>query len=177
MPEGKEEFYKKVYEDLKIAGYQVFSENEIPGKGLSHNSKPDYIAVKGNNIIIGEIKSPAEPSTTSSWRQIQSSDGDTFRKTRREVAKREANGELPKVIGGHVIIICGQIPDYFEKLGKTYNLPASIKDKGNFLAGYSLPIHEKLNAEAAFKEGGHTIKAKVDVANETLTFIFSLFQS
>lgn len=173
MAEGKEEFYPKVYEALTKAGFQVFSSKEIPGKGPSHASKPDYIAVKGNMVVIGEIKAPAEPPTSSSWRQIQNSDGDNFKKVRLDVARREIAGELPKEIGGHEIIIRGQIPDYIEKIGRTYDLPSSIPDGGKILAGYTLHIQEQRNVERAFTNCMKTIHKKIHNGNGSVTYIFN----
>lgn len=67
--EGKKYFYPRVRESLITAGFQY--SDDIPGKGRSHASKPDYIAAKGEEIIIGEIKSPSEGPLTTSWRLPQ----------------------------------------------------------------------------------------------------------
>jgi len=72
MTEGKEEFYKKAEEALKRSGYQYYGEKYIVGIGSSHSSKPDYIAVKDDIVVIGEIKSPREGPKSAIWRQIQS---------------------------------------------------------------------------------------------------------
>ena len=69
---GKNKFYPKVKEAFIEAGYDYYDGDEdIKGKTRQHRRKPDYIAVKGNVIIIGEIKSPNEPPTSGSWRQQQ----------------------------------------------------------------------------------------------------------
>ena len=57
MNEGKTEFYKKAEASLISKGYHYYGEKDIRGKGPQHKSKPDYIAQKGQIIIIGEIKS------------------------------------------------------------------------------------------------------------------------
>jgi hypothetical protein len=75
MTESKAEFYKKVLESLTSGGYPYFdSDKESRGKGKHHASKPDYIAIKDKYLVIGEIKSPAEPPTSGSWRQVQKND-------------------------------------------------------------------------------------------------------
>ena len=52
---GAIEFYKKAKEVLESKGYHYYGEDDIKGIGSSHASKPDYIAVKGNVVVIGEI--------------------------------------------------------------------------------------------------------------------------
>jgi len=66
---GKIKFYPKVKKSFIEAGYEYYDGDEdIKGKTRQHRRKPDYIAVKGDQIIIGEIKSPNEPPTSGSWR-------------------------------------------------------------------------------------------------------------
>jgi hypothetical protein len=63
MADGKHEFYSKAEDALIAPGYRYFDgDRDIKGKGRQHANKPDYIAAKGNAVIIGEIKSPAENS-------------------------------------------------------------------------------------------------------------------
>ena len=112
MIEGKEEFYKKAEEALKSKGYQYYGEKDIVGIRSGHSSKPDYIAVKDGIVIIGEIKSPKEGPKSAMWRQIQRGDSEEFKAVRLDVARREEAGELSREVGGHEIIIRGQIPDY-----------------------------------------------------------------
>jgi hypothetical protein len=172
MVEGKKEFYAKAKEALTAMGYRFYDgDKEIVGKGPSHASKPDYIATKGRMIVIGEIKAPAESPTSSSWRQPQNSDGEAFKRVRLEVAQREMSGKVPKQIGGHEIIIKGQIPDYIEKIGKTYDLPPSIPDGGRILAGYTFPLQEKHNVEPALKYCKIALHEKIDTGNGSLTYI------
>ena len=132
--EGKKEFYRKVEEALKSKGYDYYDgDRDIPGKGKQHANKPDFIAVKGNRVYIGEIKSPAEGPKSSSWRQRQNGDTEEFASVRKDVAQREKAGLVLPEIGGHEIIVRGQIPDYIEKKGRTYDLPPSIPDD-NFVS-------------------------------------------
>ena len=148
MTEGKQEFYKKAEESLRNAGYTVYGEKDIPGIGVSHLSKPDYIAVKGNSIIIGEIKSPKESPSSSSWRQVQKGDSEEFKRILMDVTWRENYGGLTRNVGGHEIIIRGQIPDYISKLGQTYLLPSAIAG-GAMELGYSFPTEETFNVNMA----------------------------
>ena len=173
MVEGKEEFYKKAEEALTAMGYKFYDgDKDVIGKGPSHASKPDYIATKGHMVVIGEIKSPAESPTSSSWRQIQNGDGDAFKKVRFDVAKREAAGEISKEIGGHEIIIRGQIPDYLEKKGRTYDFPSAIPGTGKIMASYTFPLQEKHNVDQALKNCKKSINEKIDTGNGSLTYIF-----
>lgn len=168
---GKKEFYPKVAEAFKSQGYQYFDgDKDIIGKGRRHASKPDYIAIKGNTIIIGEIKSPDEGPTSPSWRQVQNSDSEKFKKVRQEVAKREKAGKVSKEVGGHEIIIRGQIPDYVSKLNKTYDLPEEVPSKGNIKYGYSIPVTESGNVEAVLKN--LKIRFEKISHNESTNYIF-----
>ena len=126
MSVGKSDFYSKAEEALKSKGFKYYDgDRDISGKGRQHLNRPDFIAVKDNKVIIGEIKSPAEGPKSGSWRQEQNSDWDPFRLVRKTVAEREKNG-LPQEIGGHEIIINGQIPDYVQKADINYDLPKSV---------------------------------------------------
>jgi hypothetical protein len=173
MGEGKDIFYLKAKEALTSKGYKYFDgDKNIPGKGPQHRSKPDYVATKIGVIVIGEIKSPMEGPTSSSWRQPQNSDGNKFTKVRLEVAGRESSGKVSKDIGGHEIIIRGQIPDYLEKLGRTYDLPATIIASGKKLLGYTFPTYQKYNVDAAFVNCGKMIIEKIDIGNGATTYIY-----
>jgi len=173
MNEGKSEFYSKAKESLTKNGYTYYDGDlDIPGKGRSHANKPDYIATKKGIIVIGEIKSPKEGPKSSSWRQIQNSDSEEFKKVRLDVLKREKEGKLTPEVGGHEIIIRGQIQDYINKMGETYDLPASIPDDGRILAGYSFPSQEQRNVEQALKNCLKVIHEKIDTGNGSLTYIF-----
>ncbi len=170
---NKHDFYPLVAECLKSKGYTYYDgDKDILGKGRSHASKPDYIATKGNIIIIGEIKSPNEPPTSGSWRQPQNSDSEEFKKVRLEVAKREKANEVSKEVGGHEIIIRGQIQDYVSKIDKTYNLPSGVSSAAMIKCGYSVPSTENVNVELALKNCIVEEYTKIDFGNGTTTYIF-----
>ena len=173
--ESKKTFYPKVEEAFKSQGYKYFDgDRDIRGKTRSHASKPDYIATINDIIIIGEIKSPMEGSTSSSWRQIQNSDSEGYKTVRNEVATREKSGVLPKEIGGHEIIIRGQIPDYVTKLNITYDLPLGVSENGTIKGGYTVPSAQEGNVEAALKNCKKNSYEKIDSSNGSTTYIFSL---
>lgn len=173
MLEGKEEFYKKAEEALKKSGYQYYGENEIVGVGSGHSSKPDYIAVKDGIVVVGEIKSPKEGPKSAMWRQVQRSDSEEFKAVRLDVARREEAGELPREVGGHEIIICGQIPDYISKIDRTYKLPMAIRKDTKIMAGYTFPDYERRNVEQALKNSRKTTYAAIDTGNNAITLIFT----
>jgi len=173
MVDGKHEFYSKAEDALTANGYRYFDgDRDIKGKGRQHANKPDYIAAKGNAVIIGEIKSPAESPKSGSWRQIQNSDTEEFKKVRMEVANREKAGLVSPEVGGHEIIICGQIADYVRKIGTTFELPESITKVDRLLMGYTIPKSEEMNVMAALKNSRKSIYKKIDIGNSSVTFIF-----
>jgi|GEM_PF-438864 len=173
MIKGKSEFYQKAKEALTTHGYQYFDgDKDIRGKGIHHASKPDYIAVKGDTIIIGEIKSPAESPKSGSWRKIQKNDSEEFKKVRLEVLKREKEGEIAPEVGGHEIIIRGQIPDYVQKIGVTYEIPESICKFKKMLMGYTFPKSEEMNVLQALKKCKKPIIKKIDTGNNSVTLFF-----
>jgi len=173
MADGKHEFYSKAEDALTANGYRYFDgDRDIKGKGRQHANKPDYIAAKGNAVIIGEIKSPAESPKSGSWRQIQNSDTEEFKKVRMEVANREKAGLVSPEVGGHEIIICGQIADYVSKIGTTFELPESITKVDRLLMGYTIPKSEEMNVMAALKNSRKSIYKKIDIGNSSVTFIF-----
>jgi hypothetical protein len=137
--EGEKKFYPKVEDALLSKRYKFYSEKKIRGKGRSHLSKPDYIAEKNCTILIGEVKSPSEGPKSSSWRQAQKSDTDNYKIVRAEVSEREKMGRLPKEVGGHEIIIRGQIPDYVKKINQTFYLPDGLNENADLKGGYSFP--------------------------------------
>lgn len=173
MMEGKEEFYGKAEEALKSKGYQYYGEKDIIGIGSAHSSKPDYIAVKGNIVVIGEIKSPREGPKSAMWRQIQRGDSEEFKSVRIDVSKREEAGKLAREIGGHEIIIRGQIPDYVGKIKKTYNPPVDL-DYKKIILGYSFPSEQSPNVDRAFKDCGKTVFERINTGNGVVTYLFSL---
>lgn len=172
--ENKKVFYPKVEEALSQMGYIFYSEDKIKGKGRSHMSKPDYIAVKEDCLIIGEIKSSNEGPKSGSWRQVQNSDTDGFKVVRAAVRKREKNGEVLKEVGGHEIIIRGQIPDYVRKIGRTYDLPVALNDNTIIKGGYSFPSSETVNVENALYNCNINLFDKIETDNGTITVIYTL---
>ena len=172
--EGKKEFYKKVEEALKSKGYEYYDgDRDIPGKGRQHANKPDYIAVKGDKVYIGEIKSPAEGPKSGSWRQIQNSDTEQFAAVRMDVVEREKKRLLLPEIGGHEIIIRGQIADYVRKIGTNFDLPKSVSPNMKICMAYSMPKSEEQNVEKAFDNCRKQVHEKIDTGNGSITYLFS----
>jgi hypothetical protein len=170
---GKSSFYPKSEEALNAEGFEYFDgDSQIKGKSAAHRSKPDYVAVKDSNCIIGETKSPNEPPTSGSWRQVQPNDSKDFAKVRRNVKSRERSGFLDPEVGGHEIIIRGQIPDYISKIGKTYDLPPGASDK-KIRGGYTVPSNQSDNVETALENCGKDY-GKIDTGNGSVTYIFNL---
>jgi len=172
----KNKFYPKVKELFVEAGYEYFDgDQDIKGKTRQHRRKPDYIAVKGDLIVIGEIKAPNEPPTSRSWRQKQPNDSDELARVRQDIYDLEEAGMVDPNVGGHGIIIRGQIPDYISKIGVTYDLPTSapgLKIKG----GYTVPSSQAQNVKAALSNCG---KIKYQVIGNgngdgLVTYIFEL---
>jgi hypothetical protein len=174
MTIGKHEFYSKAEDALTAHGYRYFDgDRDLKGKGRQHANKPDYIAAKGNIVIIGEIKSPAESPKSGSWRQVQNSDTEEFKKVRMEVANREKAGLVPPEVGGHEIIIRGQIADYVRKIGVNFDLPQSLSQNLEIQMGYTFPSSESKNVERALKNCRKIVNEKIDTGNGSTTFIFS----
>jgi len=174
MTEGKKEFYRKVEEVLKSKGYDYYDgDRDITGKGRQHANKPDFIAVKDGKVYIGEIKSPAEGPTSSSWRQIQNSDTKEFEAVRTAVAKREKVGLLSPEIGGHIIIIEGQIMDYVRKIGMNFDLPPSVPNNAEIRMAYSMPESEERNVAKALENCKKRVYEKINTGNGSTTYLFS----
>ncbi len=163
-------FYDLVKQELETKGYEVF--DKIKGKGPKHAKKPDYIARKDNKLIIGEIKSPEEPPTSGSWRQIQKSDSIRFAVVRVIVKKLECLKKIEPNVGGHIIIILGQLPDYKDCIGSTYDIPLNY---GNFniLYGYSTPIKQAENVRKAFDLCKTTV-SDIVIGKCSVTFIYDI---
>jgi hypothetical protein len=172
--EGKKEFYKKVGEALKSKGYDYYDgDRDISGKGRQHANKPDFIAVKGSKVFIGEIKSPAEGPKSGSWRTIQNSDTEQFAALRTDVAKREKAVLVLPEIGGHEIIIRGQIADYVRKIGINYDLPASVPKNIEIMMAYPMPEAEERNVEKALANCGKKVYEKINTGNGSISYLFS----
>ena len=170
--DGKKEFYRKVEEALRSKGYEYFDgDKDIPGKGKQHANKPDFIAVKGNKVYIGEIKSPAEGPKSGSWRQRQNSDTEEFAAVREDVSRREKAGFLPSEVGGHEIIIRGQIADYVRKIGINFDLPASLSRSIEVIMAYSFPEVEEGNVNRALSNCGKKVQEVIDTRNGSVTYL------
>ena len=171
---GKKEFYPKVKETFIAAGYEYYDgDQDIKGKTSRHRRKPDYIAVRGDHIIIGEIKSPNEPPASGSWRQKQPNDSDDFAKVRQDIHDLEAAGMLDPDVGGHGIIIRGQIPDYVANIGITFDLPVS--ELGSTMkGGYTVPSAQTVNVKAALSNCGKTRYRVIGNGDGPVTYLFEL---
>ena len=157
-----------------MAGYEYFDGDQaIKGKTKQHRRKPDYIAVKGDQVIIGEIKSSNEPPTSSKWRKKQPNDSVEFAKVRRDIHDLESAGLVDPNVGGHGIVIRGQIPDYVSKIGITYDLPIEV-DGLKIKGGYTVPAEQAANVKIALSDCGKIKYQIIGNGNGPLTYIFEL---
>ena len=145
----KEEFYPLVKSLLIDKGYRYYQEEKIQGKGRGRR-KPDFVAVKEKYFLVGEIKSPSEPPTSPSWRSIQSFDTANMRRVREMVRKAEKEGKLPPEVGGHAIIMLGQIQEYILLMGERWIPPEEIRGK-EILGAYAFPVEWFPQVEEAAK--------------------------
>jgi hypothetical protein len=81
-------------------------------------------------------------------------------------------GRVSKEIGGHEIIIRGQIPDYIVKMNFSYDLPPNTPKNNVIKAGYSFPSVETANVEKALKNSNKSVYNKIDIGDGSTTFIF-----
>jgi hypothetical protein len=170
----KKEFHPKVKDSFIAAGYEYFDgEADIKGKTRQHRRKPDYIAVKHNDVVIGEIKASNEPPTSDSWRQKQPKDSAAFAKVRQDIDDLESAGMLDPNVGGHGIIIRGQIPDYVSNIGITYELPVS-EPGSKIKGGYTVPAEQAQNVEGALSNCGKIKYQVLKNGNGLVTYIFEL---
>jgi hypothetical protein len=155
--EGKKEFYAKAENDIRSflgsEGYDLyFTEDDLRG-----HSKPDGFAAnsKTGNAVVVEIKSPKEPPETSSWRQIQPSDTEGFKRVRQEIVQKESTGELTKKVGGHIIIINGQLEYYKEIIsnGKV-KLPSNAPMISSMRTAYVMPQEHRNDVITALRTIG-----------------------
>ena len=171
---GKTLFYPKAEEALVSKGFEYYDgDKHIKGKSTAHRSKPDYVAVLDGDCVIGEIKSPEEPPTSGSWRQVQPNDSNDFARVRKDVKTREKSGQLNPEVGGHEIIIRGQIPDYVSKIGITYDLPDCASGK-KLRGGYTFPCEQADNVDQALQNCGITKCQRIDTGNGMVTCIFDI---
>ena len=171
---GKKEFYPKGEEALKSKGYTYYDgDKAIKGKGRAHRRKPDYVAEKDDKIVIGETKSPDELPTSSSWRHRQPNDSQEMTSVRADVAAREKAGKLDPEVGGHEIIIRGQIPDYVKNMGNTYDMPVDAAGK-KIMGGYTIDASQAKNAEQALKNCGKMNYEKISNGNGSITYLFDI---
>jgi hypothetical protein len=140
--------------------------------GTGHQRKPDYLGYSPTDLVLGEWKSTFEPPTTGSWRAVRPSDPAPFTQIRQQVATWEKNG-LPRDVGGHIIIIQGQLADYAGQIGKSYELPWPATPTK---LAYTVPLGQKANVESAFREIESRLRIRYDIeAHEgeiTVTFVF-----
>jgi hypothetical protein len=87
------------------------------------------------------------------------------------VQARERAGAVARVIGGHEIILCGQIPDYVSSIGATYDLPFALEGR-QLIGGYTVPAEQRANVEQAISNCGLRIIETSDTGNGAVTFLF-----
>ncbi|UCD78510.1 MAG: hypothetical protein JSW26_24360 [Desulfobacterales bacterium] len=129
--------------------------------------------MKDNLVIIGVIKSPSEPPSSGSWRKKQPNDSTAFAKVRQDISDLESAGMLDPNVGGHGIIIRGQIPDYVLNIGITYDLPVSVPEL-KIKGGYTVSCEQAPNVEDALSNCGKLKYQVVKNGNGLVTYIFEL---
>lgn len=145
----KKEFYPLVRRLLESEDFIYFAEEDIRGVGRGPR-KPDFVALKGNWFLIGEIKSPAESPLLPSWRSEQPYDSENMRIVRRRVQEMERKGRVSPGVGGHTIIIMGQIPEYIMLMGKKWLPPEPVEGK-EILGAYAFPAQWQKQVEEAVR--------------------------
>jgi len=174
MQKGQVKFIEKadLAFTLSKAKLAYFDGESITGIGTGHQRKPDYLGYSPTDLALGEWKSSFEPPVTSSWRTVRESDPEAFTQMRQQVASWEQNG-LSKDIGGHIIIIAGQLADYATQIGVSYELPWSAT---HTKFAYTVPLEQKANVLAAFNETETRLNKKYEFESfegiVTITFIF-----
>lgn len=170
---GKESFYHKAGEALAASGFAFVDGDDMKGRTRAHARRPDYVAANSCHVVIGETKSPAEPPTNGSWRQRQKNDTEAMAAVRARVQARERSGQVSREVGGHEIILCGQIPDYVANIGVTFDLPFTLDDR-QLIGGYSVPATQHENVRQAFVHCGLRVIQEIDTGNGSVTFLFDL---
>lgn len=157
---------------LSQARLAYFDGQAITGIGTGHQRKPDYLGYSPTDLALGEWKSTFEPPTTSSWRTVRESDPAEFTQTREQVAGWEQSG-LSKDIGGHIIIIEGQLADYSRQIGRSYELPWA---RSHIKLAYTVSLKQKDNVVAAFNEIESRLQKRYTfesyLGGVTVTFVF-----
>jgi hypothetical protein len=76
-------------------------------------------------------------------------------------------------MGGHIIIIKGQIQEYVDNIGKTFCLPENSQGQFNLKGGYTVPVSQKVNVKRAltYLKMSYTV---IDIGNDSITFIIDL---
>ena len=77
-------------------------------------------------------------------------------------------------VGGHEIIIRGQIPDYYRKIGITYDLPVTVPQKCQFALGYTVPDSEENNVDRALNNCKNRILDKITDGNGSITYVLDI---
>ena len=157
---NKKQFYPLVKELLESKGFVYYPEEAIKGIGRG-SRKPDFVAIKGNMFLVGEIKSPAETPLSSSWRSEQPYDSENMRTVRRMVRSMEKEGRVPPEVGGHAIIMLGQIPEYIMLLGKRWLPPEPIEGK-KIVGAYAFPVQWRDQVEKALLSFGIESVLRID---------------
>lgn len=80
---------------------------------------------------------------------------------------------ISKEVGGHEIIIRGQIPDYIGKIGSTYDIPLKFIKNKKMMGGYSVPVNQAQYVEEAFSNCGKRFKERI-IMNGTATYFFNI---
>ncbi len=143
----KHEFYPLVKELLEKEGYRYYREEDIRGKGRGAR-KPDFVAIKNNLFLIGEIKSPSEPPNSASWRSIQPYDTENMKYVREMVKNLEKQKKIPPEVGGNAIIMLGQIPEYMLLMHERWIPPEEPAGK-DIIGAYAFPSFWKKEVERA----------------------------
>lgn len=177
----KEKFISRCKKLIIGAGFQYTDGKDIKGKTKFHRKKPDFLAVDRKNwiFLIGEIKTPIEPPTSSSWRNSLVSDTFDFRTIRQKVVELEKCNRLRKEVGGHIIILLGQIMDYFRVFGKTYTFSIDL-NRFKIMFAYCVPIIELVNVEKAIEITGIKLIMKLqtcktyDYKQTPIVFIYEV---
>jgi Zn-dependent metalloprotease len=171
--EGKKVFYDKVDKDLEEKGYKAIPEAELTqGKGDHRHTKPgDGIAIKDNTVIAVEKKAPAETSQYGAGLK-----NDYIGKTRADVDRRVAAGEVSKDVGLHETKLAQaeyNAHNLKDGITGTKSNDAEIRDK-TIKPGYSVDRLEGPAVEKALANRNITSYQKIEGSNGTVTYVWDL---